>query len=222
MIELWGVDGFTIGGGTALAARWRHRRSTDIDITVDAGLFSRTKDRLHAALEEAAAQHLASDHGWLTGAFPEGEFSVATTPPLLIPAPAGSRESDWGIRMESTSEILTRKLRLRMYSNGEFVSRDFYDICTAAEQDPGSLTRALDYLTAVQRKEIASEVAGLGSRANCLGRALTDVHRPAWLTELARHTAQLIRSGPDPTPENKDDPDDPFAIPNPFETPAPW
>ena len=224
MVDLWGPDGFSIGGGTALAARWSHRTSTDIDITLDAGVFSRTKDKLYAALEEAPAQDLASGQGWLTGAFPEGEFSVATTAPLLVPAPESSREPDWGIRIESTAEILARKLRLRMYGNGEFVSRDFYDICTAAEKDPQALARALEILTEEERKDIAAEVAGMGSRANRLGRPLTDVHRPEWLPDLARRTAQLIRSAPsqEPAPEEKRRRDDPFALPDPFKTPSPW
>lgn len=224
MVELWGPDGFAIGGGTALAARWSHRTSTDIDITLDAGAFSCTKDRLLAALKEAEVRHLASGHGWLTGGFPEGEFSVATTPPLLMPALVGSSETDWGILLESTAEILARKLRLRMYRNGDFVTRDFYDICTAAEQDPRALDRALETLTEKERKEIASEVAGMGSRANRLGRPLKDIHRPDWLPDLAWRTAQLIRSGPsqEPTPEDKRRRDDPFAIPDPFKPPSAW
>ena len=35
--ELTGEEqGYRIGGGTILAARWQHRRSEDIDLTVDA------------------------------------------------------------------------------------------------------------------------------------------------------------------------------------------
>lgn len=120
--------------------RQRHRHHTRwLD-------FSCTRDRLYAALEEAAAQHLDVSYGWLTGTFPEGEFCVATTPPNLIPAPAGSCEPDWDIPIESTAEIPAWKLRLRMCSDDEFVTCDFcdvYDICTATEMDSGALTRTI-------------------------------------------------------------------------------
>lgn len=98
---------------------------------------------MHAALEEAEAEHLDVRYNWLTGTFPEGGFRVATPPRVLIPASANFREPDRAIPIESTAGIQTWKLRLRMFSYDEFVTRDFqhvYDICTAAEMDPGALT----------------------------------------------------------------------------------
>lgn len=226
MLALWGPDGFAIGGGTALAARWNHRPGTGIDITLDACDFSRTRDRLYIALEKAAAQNLDDSYTWLAGAFPEGEFCVADTSLILVPAHGRSREPDWGILVESTAEILARKLRLRMWSNDDFVTRDFYhvyDICTAAEMDPGALTRALETLPAEQRRETADKIHVLGTRAEHLGRTLMGVHRPEWLPDLAWRAAKLIHDGPErkPAPEKKGS-DDPFALPSPFKPPSSW
>ena len=86
LIDLCGADGFAIGGGTALAARWGHRTSTDIDIILDAEVFSRARDGLHEALNRTRILRLESGLGWMSGFFPEGDFGIATTPPLLSPA----------------------------------------------------------------------------------------------------------------------------------------
>lgn len=58
------------------------------------------------ALEEAAVRHPAGGHGWLARAFAEGEYSVATTPPRPLPPPVGSREPDWGNRIEPSAKIM--------------------------------------------------------------------------------------------------------------------
>ena len=114
-----------------------------------------------------------------------------------------------------------------MFGNGEFVSRDFYDICTAAEQEPRALARAKEVLTPSEKREIADEIFNLGTRAPNLGRPLVDVHRPEWLPSLARRTADLLLIAPKPVPEPaprpvEEDPDDPFALPDPFSDPEPW
>ena len=40
LLKLFDRDDVRIGGGTALAARWQHRRSTDIDLCVAPELFA--------------------------------------------------------------------------------------------------------------------------------------------------------------------------------------
>ena len=190
-----------IGGGTALAARWGHRTSTDIDITVPPAAFSRSAGQLIERLGQTGLMQIESGQGWMKGVYEEGEFSIATTAPLL-PAPAGpvQRESSWNIALESIEEILARKLLLRMYRNGEFVVRDFYDVVTAADQAPPALEAALVVLKDDQRREIADEITRLGARLGRgiinLGRPLLDVCRPDWLPTLANRAAVLIAEGP--------------------------
>ena len=126
-------DEISIGGDSALAARWGHRRSTDIDITIPASVFSEAKDRLLTVLATASTGQIRHGRGWLNGLCPEGEFSIATTEPLLSPVGPQDRESRFNMVLEPVAEILGRKLLLRMYGNGEFVARDLYDLCTAGE-----------------------------------------------------------------------------------------
>ena len=106
--------------------------------------------------------------------------------------------------MEESAEVLAKKLRLRMYGHGEFVSRDFYDICTAAEEAPLQLRRALSALSPRQRDELGEEIKRFGGRAHRLGRPLLKVHRPEWLNDLAVRCAELVLNGPTPEPAPED------------------
>ena len=136
----------------------------------------------------------------MNGVFPEGEFSISTTEPLLDTGADVEREARFGLPLESVAEILARKLLLRMYGNGDFVSRDFYDLCTASERDGASLERALSALPREKRGEISREISGYGPSADRLGRPLTEVHRPEWLPDLARLAARIVEHGPERPP----------------------
>ncbi|MCY4541438.1 MAG: nucleotidyl transferase AbiEii/AbiGii toxin family protein [Rhodobacteraceae bacterium] len=189
-----------IGGGTALAARWGHRSSSDIYITVLPAAFSRSIDRLIQMLGQTGIAQFESGQGWMKGVYEEGEFGISTTEPLLpVRVEPRERESIWNIALESIEEILARKILLRMNQNGEFVVRDFYDVVTAGDLAPQTLEAALTVLENHQRKEIADEIthfgARLGNRITNLGRPLLDVHRPEWLPTLANRAALLIADG---------------------------
>ncbi|MXW87194.1 MAG: nucleotidyl transferase AbiEii/AbiGii toxin family protein [Boseongicola sp. SB0667_bin_21] len=195
LLQVLNHEDIAIGGGTVLAARWQHRQSTDICLTVPPPAFERESGRMAELLKAAAVTDVLHGRGWLTGICANGEFSISTTPPLLrSPAKPADHEGRFGILLEPTAEILGRKLRLRMYNNGEFVSRDFYDICTAHERDPSALDQALSSLTEDMGHEIAREIASLGQHASRMGRPLTGVLRPEWLDGLADRTGRLVMS----------------------------
>ena len=59
MLGRWfDLDGVVIGGGTALEARWHHRRSTDIDLFAPlpylSSLMKVSRDRIETELRERA------------------------------------------------------------------------------------------------------------------------------------------------------------------------
>ncbi len=182
-------DAVNIGSGTALAARWSHRKSTDIDITLQAQVFRTKSPFLRDRLKAAGIGKMRGGSGWLNGVCEEGDFSIGTTENLLPSDPQPDLDEKWGYPLDSVREILARKFRLSMYGNGEFVSKDFYDILTAREKDPGSPHNALETLTADERQEIEDEILGYGKQAMRPGRELTDVHRPDWLDDLGKMVA---------------------------------
>ncbi|MCY4308961.1 MAG: hypothetical protein OXC57_11940 [Rhodobacteraceae bacterium] len=195
LLKLWRAENIVLGRGTTLSARWNHRISTDIDLFVPFDQFYSVSNQLPNLFSSAKLIRSNSGNGWFTGTYPEGEFSISTTPSLL-PKPVSVPNDlvrDWGMPIELPSEILAKKLKLRIYGNGEFVSRDFYDLCTAGEKDPQSLKMALEILTDSEREEISEEIQSFGTRASRMGRTLLKVHRPEWLSDLDRRTADLIK-----------------------------
>lgn len=200
LLPALGRENIALGEGTALAARWNHRRSTDIDLTVERYAFEQRCAEIVQSLKNSGIANIRHGRGWLNGNCADGEFSMSTTSPLLPSQPEPQdRETEFGLVLEPVAEILARKLRFRMYGNGEFVARDFHDVCTAHERDPAALARALTVLSDSQREEIAREIASMGSKAVRLGRPLTDVHCPSWMDGLGKRAASLISpSSPEP------------------------
>ncbi len=193
------TDALAIGGGTALAARWNHRRSTDIDMVMEPESFRAAAAPLTRLLTEGAGTQIRQGRGWFNAMLPDGDFSITTAEALLADDGPPERESVFGLALESTAQILARKLRYRMWGNGEFVARDLYDLCTGAVRDPNAVARALDVLDPYARTALADEIARLGPRVARMGRALTAVDHPEWLVDLGRTAARLIAEGPRPT-----------------------
>lgn len=98
----------------------------------------------------------------MNGILPEGEFSISKTEPVLDTGTGVEREARFGLPLEPEAGILARKLVLRMYGNGDFVSRDLYDLCTAAEREGASFERQLSALPSEKRGEIACEITSYG------------------------------------------------------------
>ena len=145
---------YVVGGGTALAARWDHRHSTDIDCFMNPESYRRAYEknggRLQGALETLADtyQLLEKDcgPGGITVVFADlGEFSLAPSR-LLTAAPLSDEcERQTGLRLEHTAEILAKKMRLRMMA-GRLVQRDAYDLVVASVKDRESFNMAFDVL----------------------------------------------------------------------------
>ncbi|MCY4304256.1 MAG: hypothetical protein OXC62_05685 [Aestuariivita sp.] len=56
-----------IGGGTALAAQWKHQRSTDIDFFVSKALFQKLSTKKNLLFADTLIQDLQYGRGWLAG-----------------------------------------------------------------------------------------------------------------------------------------------------------
>ena len=158
--ELTGDEGaYAIGGGTILAARWEHRESTDIDITVAEeaepsilmGAESSEFRRGVAALGGRLATR--ADGKLLAAVWPVQKLDIwATTPkPGTGAGPAvvdGKPET-----VLSTTQILRGKLE----RGEDCLVRDVFDVVTAARQDRKSLIAAVN----AAGREWAMAVAGI-------------------------------------------------------------
>ena len=197
LLAKWlGDDGCVLGGGTVLAARWRHRVSTDIDLFTDIRnyrekIFAR-RGEVTAALErlvgETGEGAVEVERGWLRVGFREGPAALMTIPRPTLTDDYTELAGDTDIPAEGSAEILARKLQSRILDLGEITDRDLYDFLAAERRDPESLRRALASVTAGERAAIASELHTLP-----LGWSSGEpVRDPAW-PDLARGLALRAR-----------------------------
>ena len=139
-----------MGGGSVLAARWRHRTSTDIDLLTSARWQLRGLD---ATGSNALTRAMAALGGKLEG---YNEATVELTFPerqrLHVfssrPAPtAGQRQAiidGEEFAVLSTTQILAGKLLNRSL---RAPARDLYDMVLAGEREPQSLHHAVNMLS---------------------------------------------------------------------------
>lgn len=169
---LGGEHHMRLGGGTALAARWAHRHSTDVDLFIAATHYQRLFERRDAFQRDAedrlSASAVAIEEGlvalFIRQGDHTGEITLATTP-SLTPLPH-SVDTVRGTRvpLETSAEILAKKLRYRMVLREQFVPRDLYDIAVAHERDRGALTRALGVIDAFHLREMYTYLESLPDR----------------------------------------------------------
>ena len=149
-----------LGGGTTLAARWRHRRSTDIDVAVPVGTglgrFDPNRDpRLVERMAGLGATHVDVRFRQFTFTFPNGKLDLVEMDPQIrlghLPA-----EVD-GVPMEvyANAQILCGKLAGR---GNVLPERDIFDFAVAAQLDEDALSAAVNHLDADYRREIVHRI----------------------------------------------------------------
>ena len=143
-----------LGGGTALAARWNHRHSTDVDLFVEPDPYRHfhwntggpfTLDLTAAAPVDRLV--IADDGAYISFHGRAGHVSVA--PARGLPLDPRSPDTVPGTKLpfETTAEILAKKIHFRMAREKELLARDLYDIAFARQRDPVALQTALDALS---------------------------------------------------------------------------
>jgi hypothetical protein len=141
-------DFWTLGGGTVLMLRHRHRLSKDIDIFVPdpqyLGYFNPEKGGL---AEELAGEHL--DGGFYIklylskGNVPTGEIDFVVSQSLTnapyIVEPLMGRD----VKVESDAEIVAKKM---WHRGNEAKARDLFDLSLVIERSEGELRKASEFL----------------------------------------------------------------------------
>ncbi len=141
-----------LGGGTTLAARWEHRRSTDIDILVPGrnSLIDLAQDNDENIARRLGGKPEAVSGGRIKIAFDEGKIDLST----LRPSPSlGQQEATVEERKEivlSNAQILRGKLERAE----KLLVRDVVDVIVGAEADPAGLATAVSLVSAERAKAI--------------------------------------------------------------------
>ena len=151
-LETLGGTGFEyrIGGGTILAARWKHRRSHDIDISVDTGTpLQKLSDAANAWFEREVRQtggepSFNAQLNLYTISFGDGgnpqRIELWARSPVLACGHATDTVQGRSEVLLSTAQILRGKLE-RAHKK---LARDVYDIRCAEKCDPESLQTAVN------------------------------------------------------------------------------
>lgn len=141
-----------LGGGTALAARWHHRTSTDLDFFSASeeadSLFYKRHPQMMADLVKLASDGRISSRGLRMTELTVVHFEIDDIPiscartDVIHGDSLDEIEAKTGVVLSSNDDILTKKLRSRVASNHEVTVRDTYDFLVATKRDRSALKSA--------------------------------------------------------------------------------
>ena len=141
-----------LGGGTVLAARWRHRESYDVDLFCHPEPYGRLERQERQQVETLVNNIPGCDQDttWCEdiATYTEINGIEATVLPRGQAFETEQGTMLWGtqLRMQSTAEILYLKIMRRMYEAEEISVRDMYDVGCAPLYDLRSLDQALNHM----------------------------------------------------------------------------
>ena len=146
-----------MGGGSILAARWRHRQSADIDLTTSANWQIEDLDRRDSnVFTEAMKPFGGSLTGYSKGSirmsFPHGRLHVYKVPPSPAAGNAIAALDDRFFDVLSTTQILAGKLLNRLT---DAPARDLYDVVIARRRQPQQLEWAVNTLAPETQRDAA-------------------------------------------------------------------
>lgn len=145
-----------IGGGTVLAARWNHRESADLDLTVNAGaaisVLSAGSDDFEAEIGKRGGYAVTFDRDRCTVRFSTGKLDLCALDPAPGAGHAAALVDGEPAVVLSNAQILCGKLQRATRSP----VRDVFDILVAGRLDPHGLAVAANTRTACDLEAIAA------------------------------------------------------------------
>lgn len=139
-------DDWSFGGGTVLMRRFRHRVSKDVDIFVpDPQYLGYVSPRLNDRADELTQKYLETEMS-VKLYFPEGEVDFIASAPATKDPTAVENVLGRSVRVESTAEIIAKKVLHRARA---FTARDIFDLALVATKDPA----AIDAIGPILRKQ---------------------------------------------------------------------
>ena len=137
-----------LGGGTVLAARWAHRKSTDVDIFLPANsgiaaLDPRWNPQFTSEMHTLGASRVEVRDQSFKFSFPTGRIEITQLNPIPNLPPELALVDGRNMSVYDNSQILTGKL----YGRGKRLPpRDIFDLAVARHEDPSALRTAVNFL----------------------------------------------------------------------------
>ncbi|WP_097049473.1 nucleotidyl transferase AbiEii/AbiGii toxin family protein [Stenotrophomonas sp. CC120223-11] len=130
---------WTLGGGTVLMFRHRHRLSKDIDIFVpNPQYLGFVTPRLSDVAASLTGDYSEDPSAWVKLQFEEGEVDFVAAPNLLDNAREEWTIDGQCIRVETSAEIIAKKMFHRGHRT---TARDLFDPALVIEREPDTLVR---------------------------------------------------------------------------------
>jgi hypothetical protein len=131
-----GGPSWTLGGGTVLMLRYDHRASKDIDIFVpDPQYLGYVTPRLSPVAESISSNYEESAEA-VKLICAQGEIDIVVATPLTKPSFEVCAFQGRAINVETTAEILAKK----MWHRGNMATaRDLFDLCAIADLEPEAI-----------------------------------------------------------------------------------
>ena len=148
-----------LGGGTALAARWHHRSSTDLDFSHTPGTgpsgsaFLKESDDIRMDLHALARDGVIARDSVVMVGTNHIQFMVGDVPVSFVGTemfhgdPRDEVEYQTGVILGGTRDILTKKMYNRLGVSHLATERDAYDFAVARTLAPDDLFYAWSTLT---------------------------------------------------------------------------
>jgi len=137
---------WTLGGGTVLMFRYRHRVSKDIDIFVpDPQYLGYVTPRLSDTAANLTQDYIEQSGSFVKLQFEEGEIDFVAAANLLDDADAWQIWEIGGrrVKVETAAEIIAKKMH---YRGDRVTARDLFDLALVVEREPGRLLAARPFL----------------------------------------------------------------------------
>jgi predicted nucleotidyltransferase component of viral defense system len=137
----FGAPDIVLGGGTVLMMRLHHRLSKDIDLFLhDAQWLGLLTPRLNDGVA-ALTSNYAEQANSLKLVLPRGDIDFVVADDVTGIAPNEKLDfAGWSLPLESTEEILAKKLYFRA---GLLKPRDVFDLVAAYRANPEAALRAV-------------------------------------------------------------------------------
>ncbi len=204
LTRFFGEGAYFLGGGTALAAVWQHRHSTDVDLFMDASAFHAVvmDDGRKRALEGALNRAVRPDFleirqgGLLKVLRGDGELGLYVPPSPIKALPPVNWVHGTPVPLEHPATVLARKVHRRMIEQNDLLLRDLYDLAAASELAPDDLQTVLDSVSEEDRLSLCDNLASLPTdlmSSPHLGRALINAVLPAHLAENPALCVDIVR-----------------------------